>query len=164
MDATFIKEIIKKEIDGKIQALHEYDKMLWALRTGFLTLFFAGWGLMLKSLLDNKPIEKMNTILLMMTILSMIICISGLLIDSNYVKRKYRVIQALDLLYDHILREEKFTEQEIIEIKGLIQVSGSRANKKYSEVSGYPKERNVVLIIYLMPIVSLIMGIILMWK
>lgn len=43
MEATFIKEIIKKEIDVKIQALHKYDKMLWALRTGFLTLFFAGW-------------------------------------------------------------------------------------------------------------------------
>lgn len=75
----------------------------------------------------------MDTILLMMTILSMIICIGGLLFDSNYVKRKYRVIHALDLLYDHILREGKFTEQEVTEIKGLIQVAGSRANKKYCE-------------------------------
>jgi len=164
LNEILTEKIIMKEIDGKIQAIHEYDKMLWALRTGFLTLFFAGWGLMLKSLLGVTPVEKMNLILLMMTLLSMIICIGGISIDLNYVKRKYRVIYALDLLYGHILGEEKFDESLIAKIREFISISGCKANKHYLWVLGYTKERDVALLIFLMPMISLIFGVIVIWK
>jgi hypothetical protein len=44
---NLISKIIVDEIGGKNQAIHAYDKMIWTVRTGFLTLFFARWGILL---------------------------------------------------------------------------------------------------------------------
>jgi hypothetical protein len=169
MDA-FTEEIIKKEIDGKIQAIHEYDNMLWKLRIGFLTLFFAGWGLLLNSLTGSKPgpgnelLIALNTILLVMASITLVICIGGFLIDLNYVRRKYRVIHALDLLYDRIFSSEKHKDLKTKQLVDLIQISGSRANTLYRKCTGYPIERMITLLIYFMPLLSMVIGIALLWK
>jgi hypothetical protein len=166
----FFKNIIIKEIDGKNQAIHEYDKMLWALRTGFLTLFFAGWGLLLAPFAEQKPIPDnqlidINTLLLVMASISLTICIGGFLIDLNYIRRKYRVIHSLDLLYKRIFSQEKLNELKTEQFLDLIQVSGSKANKNYIKTSGgYSREKIVTYLIYLMPIISMIVGIVLLWQ
>ena len=36
------KEIILGEIAGKNSAIHAYDKILWMIRSGYLTLFYGG--------------------------------------------------------------------------------------------------------------------------
>ncbi len=35
-------KIVLGEISGKNPAIHDYDKMVWSVRTGLLTLYFAG--------------------------------------------------------------------------------------------------------------------------
>ena len=41
---AFITKIILDEITGKNQAIHAYDRMIWTVRTEFLTLFFLQAG------------------------------------------------------------------------------------------------------------------------
>lgn len=48
-----IRQIVFDEIKGKNSAIHAYDKMIWTIRTGFLTLLFAGWGLLLSAVGKN---------------------------------------------------------------------------------------------------------------
>jgi hypothetical protein len=151
MDVTFILDIIKKEIDGKIQAIHEYDNMLWKLRIGFLTLFFAGWGLLLQPFAEGKyNIVELNLILMVMTSITLVICLGGFLIDLNYVRRKFRVIHALDLLYGRIFSGEKPSDFNPEQFKDLIQISGSRADKNYLKSTGYSRELIVTCTFYLL--------------
>ena len=48
MDKAFLTKTIGDEISGKYQAIHKYDKIMWTLRSGFLTLVFGGGGLVIK--------------------------------------------------------------------------------------------------------------------
>jgi hypothetical protein len=36
--------LVLDEIEGKNKAIHAYDGMVWKIRSGFLTLLFAGWA------------------------------------------------------------------------------------------------------------------------
>jgi hypothetical protein len=48
------------EVAGKNAAIASYDHMIWTVRSGFLTLFFGGWGLLLKSLLELEPLKPQH--------------------------------------------------------------------------------------------------------
>ena len=47
------KDIILGEIAGKNTAIHAYDKILWMIRTGYLTLFYGGWAIVLNVIADS---------------------------------------------------------------------------------------------------------------
>ncbi len=47
-DGGALERMVQAEIGGKYLAVHAYDRMLWTIRSGFATLFFAGWGLLLR--------------------------------------------------------------------------------------------------------------------
>ena len=53
-ELSLLEKLVLEEIGGKNRAIHAYDRMMWTVRTGFLTLFFAGWGILLKALVE-KP-------------------------------------------------------------------------------------------------------------
>jgi hypothetical protein len=55
-----LQKLFLDEITGKNQAIHAYDRMIWTVRTEFLTLFFAGWGILLKSIVDNSSGTQVN--------------------------------------------------------------------------------------------------------
>ncbi len=55
MTDTLLTKLLLGEVAGKNGAIHAYDKMVWTVRSGFLTLFFGGWGLLRKSLVARKP-------------------------------------------------------------------------------------------------------------
>ena len=52
-DKSFLQELILNEIKGKNAAIHAYDRMSWTVRSGFLTLFFAAWGLVLGGMVKS---------------------------------------------------------------------------------------------------------------
>jgi hypothetical protein len=51
IDKTFLDKTTGDEISVKIQAIHAYDKIVWTVRSGFLTLVFGGWGFIINQLL-----------------------------------------------------------------------------------------------------------------
>ena len=84
---SLISKIIIDEIGGKNQAIHAYDKMIWTVRTGFLTIFFAGWGILLKSFVDtssDKQLSSQHDIFIVMLLISITLSCGGFIVDLNY--------------------------------------------------------------------------------
>ena len=165
---TFYQELIKKEIDGKISAIHEYDGMLWKLRIGFLSLYFAGWGLLFTSFMKISNTDKLlfdfNTILLTLASITLVICVGGWIIDLNFSRRKYRVIHALDRLYALIFKKHGMDDPHDPELTKLIQASGSRSDNLYLNCNGYKKEMNVLFFVYGLPMLVMMIGLMLLLR
>lgn len=161
-----ISKIILGEITGKNQAIHAYDKMIWTIRTGFLTLFFAGWGILLKSILDNSSSIQGNLhrVLVAMLLVSIALSIGGLIIDQNYVRRKFRVIYSLDLLLLTIMQKGVQIVNNSNEISDYIQVSGDKDDTNYQKVSGYNPAWKASLAIYIVPVIIATISVLLLWR
>lgn len=162
-DEKLIKQIILDAIRGKNKALHAYDRMIWTIRTGFLTLLFSGWGLLLSFIgKDIQKFPKLAILIPVMFFVSVALAFGGFLIDKNYVRRKFRVIFALNRLMELL---SEYSEDKVLdiefrsgELKELLKISGDSASKNYREVDGYSGARLVSLIIFLMPIISVGLG------
>lgn len=160
-----IFKMIMDEISGKIQAVHAYDKMVWTIRSGFLTLFFAGWGIIVKSIVDNSSdIQRiLHPVLIAMILVSISFSIGGFVIDQSYVKRKFRVIHALDNIMLLMMQKNIQILSDTSDICNYIQVSGDKDDRLYLEVSGYRPERRAELVIYAIPIIMVTVSVKLIW-
>jgi hypothetical protein len=49
-----LKQIVLGEIEGKNRAIHAYDGIVWKIRSGFLTLLFGGWSILLTGIVKTK--------------------------------------------------------------------------------------------------------------
>lgn len=98
-ELTFKQTIVINEIEGKYKAIHSYDHIIWVIRSGYLTLIFGSWAFLLQGLIESGSFGFSIYILPMMVI-SIGLSIGGLIIDLNYIYRKYRVIQLLNKLMD----------------------------------------------------------------
>jgi hypothetical protein len=160
MTDEFLKDIIKTEIGGKFAAIHAYDKMMWTVRTGFLTLVFAAWSLVIKSMIEMQL--EPGSIALYIYILcafSLVLALGAYRIDLNYARRKFRVIKAVNQLMAFLCKpgDDHFSEPERNELTHLLQISGDAANKHYRQQS-FVNEIIVSRIIYTTPSL-LIIGI-----
>ena len=52
-DGDAVTGLIVGEMTGKNAAIHAYDRMIWTVRTGFLTLLFGAWGLLISSISND---------------------------------------------------------------------------------------------------------------
>jgi hypothetical protein len=177
-----LKDTIKFEMDGKNQAIHEYDKMIWALRTGFLTVFFAVWGLIIKAIIDKGEMPLLNNVVPVMIMLAAVISLSACCIDSSYVRRKYKVIAALNKLYRILIDYAQGGTIEFEKFKEVLKISGTTVSSsgvdtsttafsteadKKSDIlkgTGYWREIVVCVTVYLVPMIALIAGIIMLGK
>lgn len=159
-------KIVLGEITGKNQAIHAYDKMIWTVRTGFLTLFFASWGILLKSIVDNSSGTQTNLhcVLIAMLFVSIALSVGGLIIDQNYVRRKFRVIYALDSLLLILLKNSFQIDDSQDQIIDYIQVSGDKDDKNYQKISGYRPAWKAGLAVYLVPVIIATINVLLLWK
>ncbi len=132
-DETFIEKITINEIAGKYAPIHAYDGMIWKVRSGFLTLVFAGWSLIIKTAIENKT--EFTIILpyvFMLSGFSLALAIGGYKIDMNYVKRKFRVINGLNELTEITatinINMQNIQQKALIE---LLKILGDSFNDKY---------------------------------
>ena len=152
---SLISQVIMDELGGKNKAVHAYDRMIWTVRTGYLTLFFAGWGIFLKSLVETGTgkLSNQHDILIVMLIVSITLSFGGFLVDVNYLRRKFRVIYSLDKLLLKITQKGETIIANPKEIEKYLQVSGDKDDKNYKMVSGYRPALRAGLTIYLTPII-----------
>lgn len=165
MDDKFIKDLISAEIAGKNNAIHAYDKMIWTVRTGYLTLVFAAWSLVIKAGIDQEidPGEN-KEYLYILSAFSLVLAIGGYNIDLNYAKRKFRIIKALNELME-ILCKPDLGQMDPVDRKKLtrlMQVSGDAANQDYRQRS-FNYELSILRIIYVAPL-ALIAGILVFYS
>jgi hypothetical protein len=166
-ELSLIEKLVLDEISGKNQAIHAYDRMMWTVRTGFLTLFFAGWGILLKALVEKpsrEPDALANRILLVMLLVSVALGTGGLVVDRNYTRRKFRVIYALDKLMSGVVRRHGQVHGDLGDIEAFLQVSGDKRDKNYRNVSGYRGEAAAGWTIYLLPMAIALLALYLLWK
>jgi hypothetical protein len=141
--------------------------MIWTVRTGFLTLLFASWGLLLSSLgkaIDHLP--KLAPLLTAMFFVSLSLAIGGFVVDLNYIRRKFRVIAAInDLMAALIRRSESETNssKNDAQLKQSLSVAGDSGSLTYLSVAGYRGERRVAWIIYTIPVLGVAAGAALLW-
>jgi len=158
-----LEKTIMFEMGGKNQAIHEYDKMIWNLRIGFLTIFFAVWGLLIKSIIDNKGLSCLNKTLLLMSIIAFIVAIGALAFDINYTRRKYKVIKAINVLYRFIINENKDSSTNESVYSKVILISGTTLNSGNDDMNdlkdtGFYRELYVSFTIYIVPLILSLLG------
>lgn len=156
----FLKTLITTEIGGKKQAIHAYDRMIWTVRSGFLTLVFAGWGLLIKALVDNNanPTDS-EPYVFILAAFSLALAVGAYRIDLNYVKRKFRVIAAINLFANTIttIDLDNILATARHELSEFLKIAGDAKSESYRS-GAYESESMVSRIIYAVPS-ALIIGI-----
>jgi hypothetical protein len=151
-EESFMQKIVLDAIAGKNKAVHAYDKILWTVRSGYLTLFFAGWGIILRSIVEKDRDIQMK-ILPTMLVVSVALSAGGWIVDRNYLRRKFRVIHAIDELMSTIARKGEQVLSSPREIEEYLKISGDKKDPNYLKVDGYPPAWRAGVAIYLIPII-----------
>lgn len=161
MEETYLTKIIQGEIDGKNTAIHAYDKMMWTVRSGYLTLVFGGWGLVIKSAVETKAeLLAIKPYILMLSAFTIALAIGAYLIDRNYARRKFRVIHAVNELMQLLMKTDLENIDDIRnKLKLLLQISGDADNKSY-RFKAFFNEMKVSKIIYMLTSGLIIMVVI----
>ncbi|MEO6613412.1 MAG: hypothetical protein ABIT05_09055 [Chitinophagaceae bacterium] len=152
-DYSFFKQLITSEIGGKNAAIHAYDGMVWKVRSGFLVLVFAGWSLMIKSVLEaGGLLDQFMGYILIYAAFSVLLALAAFFIDRNYARRKFRVIHDLDLLTQEVssIDFEKMPKEVEETLIGYLKISGDTDNRKY-RTAPYQNEMMVSRVIYIAP-------------
>ena len=98
------EKIVLGEIEGKNRAIHAYDGIVWKIRSGFLTLLFGGWSILLTGIVqtkDKSPVDY-QPLAWGLFLFSLGFAFGARYVDRSYIRRKFRVILALDRLMDEI--------------------------------------------------------------
>ena len=160
--ASGLRELAMAEVAGKNAAIASYDSMIWTVRSGYLTLFFGGWGLLLKSLLELVPLKPQHyAIVAALVLISTALAVAGGSIDRNYVRRKFRVINSLNQLLHALAVPTGADQAPDANLLDQLRVRGDTDDSSY-KISGYTNECRVGRIIYTVPLSALAAGLLLM--
>lgn len=149
-----LEKLILGEIEGKNRAIHAYDGMVWKIRSGFLTLLFGGWAIVLKGIVesaDKKPSDY-QPLAWGLFLFSLGFALGARYVDRNYVRRKFRVIAALDRLTDAI----RDCGGNYLKIPPeLLKIAGDNAEMPFDS-AGYREAAKAELSVYLVPLLILV--------
>jgi hypothetical protein len=146
-------------MEGKNRAIHAYDDIVWKIRSGFLTLLMGGWAITLKGITESNVVTTANHAPLVFALLlfSFGFAFGAWFIDRNYIRRKFRVILALDAIIDELA--DNGGEVATLSPQ-LLKVSGDDALMPF-DCPGYRQARRAELAVYLAPLVFLVAGVVL---
>lgn len=149
-----IERVVLGEIEGKNRAIHAYDNIVWKIRSGFLALLFGGWSIILTGIVEHQsraPVQY-QTLLWGLLLFSFGLAFGAHYVDRSYVRRKFRVISALDRL----VQEVRTCGNDFRAISPeLLRVAGDNAEMPYDTAS-YREASRVELSFYLVPLVILL--------
>ena len=121
------KDIILGEITGKNAAIHAYDKIIWMIRSGYFTLLYGGWAILLNGIIDKEAkVEDYQHLVVLMLAITLGLVIGAYVVDRNYMQRKFRVIFSLNKLMDLTFGNanvENINDKEIKDFKKYLKVS-----------------------------------------
>ena len=151
-ERPILEDVIMQEISGKNAAIHAYDGIVWKIRSGYLALVFGGWAILLKGLADGT-LDKSNIVVVVvsMFLVSLGMSFGGCFVDCNYVRRKFRVILALnDLIGSIIENRDNLNEMS----QSLLKVAGHDPAMPY-KCDGYQEAASAGKAVYFVPAVFL---------
>ena len=137
---NIIKDIVIGEIAGKNAAIHAYDKILWTIRTGYLTLFYSGWAIVLNGIINNGgEIKSYSEVIIVMLAITFGLTAGAYIVDKNYIRRKFRVIHALNSILETLVKSDLVNDINTDALSVLnehMRVSGDADNERY-KTDGY---------------------------
>lgn len=160
-DRTLREQIVIDEIAGKNAAIHAYDQIIWVARTGFLTLFFAGWALLLRALAEDcaASADAVKPYIPIMLIISTGLTVGGMVVDLNYVVRKFRVIASLNKLMEIGFRYadqlDTLPKEKETEVFSILQVTGEGETSSCAIPEGRRTAIIAALTVYIIPFICL---------
>lgn len=89
---SLVEKIILEEVSGKNKAIHAYDGIIWKVRSGYLTVLFAGWAILLKSIIESKihSPQEFRSFVAAMFCFSAGLAVGGWFVDRTYIRRKHK--------------------------------------------------------------------------
>lgn len=152
-----MEKLVLGEIEGKNRAIHAHDSIVWKIRSGFLTLVFGGWAILLQGIaqdLQRSP-ETYRPFAWGLYLFTLGFALGAWYVDRSYVRRKFRVIVALDRLTDEI----RACNGDFIRIPPeLLKVAGDSGEMPYKS-TGYREASRAELSVYLAP-VAIVLGVV----
>ena len=150
-----INRLLFEEIASKMKAIQDYNGIIWKIRSGVMTLIFLSWGYVISGILEqDKEISEIRSLIVILVILTMMITAAAFVIDLNYIKKKYKVINAYDQLSEWLIREnlddikvDQLNDKQKDRLVDFIKTSGN--NLDYSHKGkGFKNALKVILTIY----------------
>jgi hypothetical protein len=166
--------LAQSQLEGKNLAIHAYDQMIWKVRSGYLTLVFGGWGILLTALANgvserrfDELIGRAAPLVGAMFVLTSALAGAGYLVDIDYVRRKFRVIHSLNGLMNAMQSRAGAAGPKRADLSSevvgpFLQVSGDSGSKDYLFVGGFEGARRVSRIIYPVPVAATLLACILL--
>ncbi|MBK7236306.1 MAG: hypothetical protein IPI02_12005 [Sterolibacteriaceae bacterium] len=133
--------------------------IVWKIRSDFLTLHFGGWSILLTGIVNakNRSPAEYQPLALGLFLFSVGFAFGARYVDRSYIRRKFRVVLALDRLIDEIGscagNYRKLSHE-------LLRVAGDNPAMPY-DGAGYREASKAELSVYLVPLVILVVVIVL---
>ncbi len=154
------------EIQGKDQAIHAYDQILWTIRSGYLAIFFAAWGLLLSAYADPDQQATMEKVLPALKSITIGLTIGGFVVDLSYLYRKFRVIHDVTALMRTVVDYSGLEDKETFrrKIRPYMRISGeigisAEIRMEIFRSLGWWLALLACLLVYLTPMFCLVVGL-----
>ena len=156
---SLLVDLAKSQLEGKNKAIHAYDQMIWTVRSGFVTLFFVGWGFLFKDMLGITPFRSFHLgVVLGLLCVSVALALAADRVERNYVRRKFRVIRSVNRLLEALKAQPPDADL----IREELRIAGDTDDPNYA-ISGFSNERAAGLWIYRVSIGGLLIGLLVVW-
>ena len=169
-ERPFLEQILLDEIQGKNNAMHAFDRIIWTIRTGFVTVFFGAWGILVTGLArENADLQLIAKLVVPLWIVSAGLSLCAWLVDVNYMRRKFRVIRALNTAFDEFVdhaisasdpEKENASDAEKDnsklpreKLKAFFRVSGDSGGGSFAG-AGYDDAKTACTLIYTVPCIT----------
>jgi hypothetical protein len=165
IENPLLHKIIQDELAGKYAGIHAYDKYMWTVRSGYLTLVFGAWGFFVKAAMESENISLVPVLqyIIVLAIVTIMLSIGAFFIDRNYCRRKFRIINAVNEFMKLVISKTFSLSDEGIlgKLTGLLQISGDASNDSY-KCPAYHNEVSVGFVIFMLPMISALIALIYM--
>lgn len=154
-----LEKLILAEIQSKKLAIHAYDGIVWKIRSGFLTLVFGGWAILLHGLVGETKLDAgvFQPLVWALYLFSLGFTLGAWYVDRSYVRRKFRVIVAVGDLIDSI--HSCAEDYRRIPVR-LLKIAGDSSDMPY-RCQGYGEAIRTELSIYWVPPVIILAALVL---
>jgi len=163
-DRPAFQQVLLDEIAGKNAAVHAYDRILWTIRSGFVTVLFVGWGFILRSLAESAQPRVRPGVATAMLIASAGLAVTAFIVDIHYARRKFRVIADLNELLAYTVRYATSLLPDRPEVpapESLLQVlcvSGESDDDRFRG-AGYTRAARISAVVYGVPPTFILAGL-----
>jgi hypothetical protein len=125
-----VEELIRSQLQGKLRALHNYDAILWKIRSGYVIVLYGAITLFGANESKLPAIIGIDATTDTLFYLTVGVSLCALLIDFGFVLSKVRVVDARNKLSDHALKlatGKEVSRTEADRLQKLLHLSGEAA-------------------------------------